>query len=610
MPAYPRKLRAVAAAGVLTVALALPIGVAAAAEHGEPTHGESLGGAPPTSPLAPATEVPAAPSEAGAGTEGGAKTGSEGVGTESGAAGGGEAAGPTGGSAEESVTENAPLTPEAVRHPKLPPASGGTVAEEQNQGEKELAEAETEEEADEAAKRAGEEAGINQPAPTLQIPTLTASACASTAVPPQLIPIYQSASATYGLGSQGPAVLAGINAVETGFGTNLGPSSAGAEGWMQFMPSTWATYGVDANGDGIADPNNPEDAIFTAARYLSAAGMPADTYGAIFAYNHADWYVSEVLANAGCYAKEIGDTAFSAAGLTPQIEVLRCEPAPDWKKQIPAEYLEAFDAAAARYELGKRGVWALAAIARLESNFGRGMGKKLLDEVGPLGLEASEWKQYRVDGDDDGHIEHADIFDSAATLAREIWSKGSLEAGVFAHNQAAWYVEEVLADAEEIEGGCQTHYVDWRVAPLAAETQVAGAEAVIQPNGLAAAPESAPPAVKAAIAAANSIATTPYVWGGGHASFYSYGYDCSGAVSFALYGAGLLDTPLTSGSLESYGEPGPGKWITIYANATHTYMVIGGLRWDTVGDANGTGPRWHAEPPYPAGFVVRHPAGY
>ena len=236
------------------------------------------------------------------------------------------------------------------------------------------------------------------------------------------------------------------------------------------------------------------------------------------------------------------------------------------------------------------------------------MSKKQLEETGALGLEASEWKQYRVDGDDDGHIEHADIFDSAATLAREIWSKGSLEAGVFAHNQADWYVEEVLAEAEEIEGGCKTSYVDWRVAPLAAEATVAGAEAVLQPNGLAAAPAAAPPAVKAAIAAANSIATTPYVWGGGHGSWYSYGYDCSGAVSFALYGAGLLDTPLTSGSLESYGEPGPGKWITIYANATHAYVVIAGLRWDTVGDANGTGPRWHAEPPYPAG-LRRPPPG-
>jgi membrane-bound lytic murein transglycosylase B len=603
MPAYPRKLRAVIAAGALTVALALPIGVAAAAEDGQPTQGESLGGsAVQSSPLAPATEAPS-----GSGGEAGSE-GEAGATTEAGTEAGGTSG--SGSSRGEAVTENSPLTPEPIRHPKLPPASGGTTAEEPTVGEEELAEAESEQEADEAAERAGEEAGTDLPAPTLQVPSLTASACAATAVPPQLIPIYQRASAQYALGSQGPAVLAGINAVETGFGTNLGPSSAGAEGWMQFMPSTWATYGVDANGDGVADPNNPEDAIFAAARYLSAAGMPADTYGAIYAYNHADWYVSEVLANAGCYAGEIGDTAFSQAGLSPQIEVLRCEAAPGWKKQIPAEYLKAFEAAAARYELGKRGVWALAAIARLESNFGRGMGKKELGEVGPLGLEASEWARYRVDGDDDGHIRHADIADSAATLAREIWSKGSLEAGVFAHNQAAWYVEEVVREAEEIEGGCKTHYVDWRVAPLAAETTVQGAEAVIQPNGLAAAPASAPPAIKAAIAAANSIATTPYVWGGGHASFYSYGYDCSGAVSFALYGAGLLDTPLTSGSLESYGEPGPGKWITIYANATHTYMVIAGLRWDTVGDAEGTGPRWHAEPPYPEGFVVRHPAGY
>src|SRR6185437_15621123 len=194
----------------------------------------------------------------------------------------------------------------------------------------------TEGEADEAAERAGKE--IDKAAPTFQIPSLSASSCAASAVPPVLIPIYQRASAQYGLGPQGAAILAGINAVETGFGTNLGPSSAGAEGWMQFMPSTWAEWGVDANGDGVADPNNPEDAIYAAARYLSAAGMPADTYGAFYAYNHADWYVSEVLADAGCYATEVGDSAFTQAGLTPQIEVLRCEAAPGWKKQIPAEY--------------------------------------------------------------------------------------------------------------------------------------------------------------------------------------------------------------------------------------------------------------------------------
>jgi hypothetical protein len=449
------------------------------------------------------------------------------------------------------------------------------------------------------------------PSPTaLAIPSLPASSCAISGVPPVLIPIYQRASTQYGLGPQGPAILAGINAVETAFGTNLGPSSAGAVGWMQFMPETWASYGVDANGDGVKDPNNPEDAIYAAAVYLKAAGMPADTYGAIFAYNHADWYVEEVLANAGCYAGEVGSNSFSAVGLGPQIQVLRCEPAPDWKHKIPEEYLAAFEQAAARYELGKRGVWTLAAIARLESNFGRNLTKRQLRVESGLGLDAMEWRRYAVDGDNDGKVRHNDIDDAAATLARMIWSRGSLQAGVFTHNQAEWYVDEVLQEATEIEGGCKVRYIDWRIAPLATGFEAPGANAVLTPEGLAAAPRSAPPAIKAVIAAANSIADTPYVWGGGHGSWYSYGYDCSGAVSFALYGGGLLDTPLTSGSLESYGEPGPGRWITIYANATHTYMTVAGLRWDTVGDAEGTGPRWHVEPPYPDGFVVRHPPGY
>jgi cell wall-associated NlpC family hydrolase len=128
-------------------------------------------------------------------------------------------------------------------------------------------------------------------------------------------------------------------------------------------------------------------------------------------------------------------------------------------------------------------------------------------------------------------------------------------------------------------------------------------------SGIALAPPEAPEAVQQVINAANTIVGTPYVWGGGHASFYSSGYDCSGSVSFALFGAGLIPEPLTSGSLEGWGEPGPGKWITVYANAGHTFMEIAGLRWDTVGDARGTGPRWHLAPTSTAGFVVRHPPG-
>jgi len=119
-------------------------------------------------------------------------------------------------------------------------------------------------------------------------------------------------------------------------------------------------------------------------------------------------------------------------------------------------------------------------------------------------------------------------------------------------------------------------------------------------SGIAIPPADAPPAVQGAISAANLISRTPYVWGGGHGSFISGGYDCSGAVSFALYGAGLLGTPMDSSSLERYGAPGPGRWITIYANPGHAFAVIAGLRWDTVGDQVGS----------PAGFVVRHPPGY
>ncbi len=128
--------------------------------------------------------------------------------------------------------------------------------------------------------------------------------------------------------------------------------------------------------------------------------------------------------------------------------------------------------------------------------------------------------------------------------------------------------------------------------------------------GVAAPPETAPPAVKAAIAAANQIRTRPYIWGGGHARWWSPGYDCSGAVSYALHGAGLITTPMDSGEMMGWGVAGKGRWITIYANAGHAFAVIDGIRWDTVGDETGTGPRWHPEMVSTAGYVARHPAGY
>jgi hypothetical protein len=119
------------------------------------------------------------------------------------------------------------------------------------------------------------------------------------AIPPFLVPIYVAAGRAYGVPWN---VLAAINRIETNFGLNLNVSSAGAQGWMQFMPDSWARLGVDASGDGVADPYNPVDAIYAAARYLAVAGAKTDLRGAIYSYNHADWYVDIVLKNASVYA--------------------------------------------------------------------------------------------------------------------------------------------------------------------------------------------------------------------------------------------------------------------------------------------------------------------
>ena len=131
-------------------------------------------------------------------------------------------------------------------------------------------------------------------------------------------------------------------------------------------------------------------------------------------------------------------------------------------------------------------------------------------------------------------------------------------------------------------------------------------------DGRAIPPLDAPPAVKRVIAAANKIRTKPYVWGGGHGRWWDRGYDCSGSVSFALHGGNLISTPMPSGSLEGWGNPGHGRWITVYANAGHAYAVIAGLRWDTAGDTRGTGPRWHKSTHAAASgpFIARHPARY
>lgn len=144
-------------------------------------------------------------------------------------------------------------------------------------------------------------------------------------------------------------------------------------------------------------------------------------------------------------------------------------------------------------------------------------------------------------------------------------------------------------------------------APQAAAPS-SGQTAVLGSDGLASAPIGAPQAVKDAIAAANSIVGYPYLWGGGHGSFESSGYDCSGAVSFALHGGGLLTSPLDSTGLTVWGEPGEGNWISVYGNSGHVYAVIAGLRWDTSG-TGGSGPKWQTDLRDNIGFTSRHPSG-
>lgn len=283
---------------------------------------------------------------------------------------------------------------------------------------------------------------------------------ASREVPASLAPIYEQAAARYRLGAQGPAVLAAINKVETDFGRNLSTSSAGALGWMQFEPATWARYGVDGNADGSKDPRDPWDAIFAAAGYLAASGAPGNWHQAVFAYNHAAWYVAEVLALAAGYD-------------------------------------------------------------------GGGAGRS--------GIVA------------------ATIAPAGATCPAPASASGRLA--------------RILAEANRID-------------------------------------------------ALRSV----YVYGGGHVSPApaTPPWDCSAAWSRLLQAGGFAIPTMTSTGFMSWGDPGPGRYVTIYATPAHVYGTIGGRAWGT-GDGNprdpGGGPAWlpyttNPIPGFPGGPPsVRHPPG-
>jgi hypothetical protein len=332
------------------------------------------------------------------------------------------------------------------------------------------------------------------------------SALAQREIPPLYLRLYEEAARRYGLDW---AILAGIGKVECDHGLDPAPScthegvvnSAGAGGPMQFIASTWAQYGVDADGDGRADRWDPADAIYSAANYLRASGAPGNYRQAIFAYNHADWYVAEVEIWAGRYRAPL-----SAAG--PQASLAGGE-----------------------------------------------------------------------DGEDGEGLEGADM---------------------------------------SLEGRTPTPV---RFIP--------GERAELAPGDghLALVPAGVPASVQAMVVAGNELQDLPYGPGGHPDPLGASEEDCSSTVNYVLYRSGvrsleeiLRENPLAQDYV-NWGEPGPGRWVTIYASASptpHVFIVIAGLRLDTSHDGTDVGPnryengpRWRILDHIPtwADWSVRHPPG-
>jgi hypothetical protein len=289
-------------------------------------------------------------------------------------------------------------------------------------------------------------------------------------IPRDLVPIYEKAATDFRLGPRGAAVLASINKTETNFGratlpgVHAGTNSAGAAGPMQFLLSTWASYGVDGNGDGRRDVYEPADAIPAAAKYLRASGAPASWYRAVFSYNHADWYVQGVLRQANAWLRKGG--------------------------------------------LDSDGLGSNAELATLTAN-------------------------------DAGGACDAPSADATGRLGK------------------------LIASADRMDA---RHYA--------------------------------------------------YSWGGGHNTQFApsgpnQGYDCSGSWSRILHDAGFGNPPMTSTEFMSWGEPGPGTHITIYADGVHIYGTINGRVFGTSGMNPGGGAGWFkpGHNPYRHFAAVRHPPG-
>jgi hypothetical protein len=428
----------------------------------------------------------------------------------------------------------------------------------------------------------------------------------SAAGEPPLVQIYIAAARRFGLGTEGYAYLGAINERETSFGTNMAHSPPEpAEGWMAFTPSTWSEYGLAIGHTGPPDPFNPYDAIFSAARYLKTSGAPVDWSSAVFAYNHAGWYVAQVTALERTYVGPTGLTTLNnAIGQA-------------WGGRQPT------------------------------GTSGRSLTTPVSYAPPPATAAAG------------GCCASASIPTATGTATRTAATSSSTTSGHRPRIRAGTTDPPGLTATDQTvtepaPAGCGSGNLVLDIQP------VPGRVAVIMPgrSGIARPPAQAPPQVQAMIDAGDRIVHFDYQYGGGHADVAASddqthpspqggarpgdngfpGYDCSGSTAYVLAGGGLLQSVAgidpsssaagipASGSMETWGQPGPGQWVTWYADSGHVYIEVAGIYLDTAaGSGNppnppSTGPRWVPGPsdgtmrpdsdaPDPEPFVPRHPQG-
>jgi membrane-bound lytic murein transglycosylase B len=439
----------------------------------------------------------------------------------------------------------------------------------------------------------GGPAGLNLDPATLAALSQASSQLATDSQPPAfLIPIYKAAGDRYHVPWE---ILAAINWIETDYGANLNISSAGALGWMQFMPGTWQQYGVAADGSGQPNPYNPQDAIFAAARYLAANGAAQNLPKAIYAYNHATWYVVEVMQRAQIVSEHApagtnapaSMAASLAAGfnLDPvTIAVLSHASSPLANGNQPAAFLiPIYQAAAARYHVP----WQiLAAINWMDTNHSSNRNASSAGAMRWMQFTPESWRQYGVAADGYSRPNPHSLPDAIFSAAHYLASNGAahnLPEAIYAYNQGTWYTVDVMQRAKII--GDHAHASADRSLLATGQAGLAGTGH----TGLAG-------AVKMLLAAYSAVGG-PYSqanhdsFGQSAADLRRAGTDCSGFVSWVLDqvypGFGNQTTVTLPG--QPGVQFGVGHWVTMWdrplpGNAGHVIINILGTWFESGGN--------------------------